>query len=358
METTSEWKGATSVSRLLGSAAAIVGVMALVACGMTPAGGGAVSRGPSRTLTSQPLDADGVLECPPTITDPQGMTVPQPPQGAVDGMARLLPNRDVASLVVCSYPVLDMMTGSLTSPYPLKKRTVLSAAQRTEVVDLLTWAPRGDGSNKPCTEMGGDETVHLVGATYRDAIVWVAAKADPNSCATSTNGDFVSTAAVGVVLDELVRAREPAPAPTGPCTARTFGRLGDDVSLAPDGDPEVTVCRNTAGGAQAATSLTPDQARRVVAALRRLSVRSTSQTCAGGDDRDYSRDFRLVLQYRAGPDVVLNVLPECQPQLLGGGLEAEDATEVVDLVEQWSAPVPGYDPDEPVSSEPSVSSAR
>ena len=52
-------------------------------------------------------------ECPLTITDAEGMTVPQPPQGAVDGMARLVPNRDVASLVVCSYPVLDMMTGSL-----------------------------------------------------------------------------------------------------------------------------------------------------------------------------------------------------------------------------------------------------
>jgi hypothetical protein len=32
-------------------------------------------------------------------------------------------------------------------------------------------------------------------------------------------------------------------------------------------------------------------------------------------------------------------------------LAAEDAGSVIDLVEQWSPPIPGPDPDEPVSSD-------
>jgi hypothetical protein len=284
------------------------------------------------------------------------MTVPQPPQGTVDGMARLLPSRDVASLVVCSYPVLDMMTGSLTSPYPLKKRTVLSATQRTEVVELLRWAPRGDGSNKACTAMGGNETVHLVGAVYLDAIVWVAAKADPNSCANSTNGDFVSSAAAGVVLDELAGTREPAPDRTGPCSVRTFGRLGDDVSLVPAGDPRVVVCRSGRDGTPQATALDADPSRELVAALRALDTRPADDGGCQGADPAAMDDFRLVLTYGEGPPVVISVTPTCAPPLFAGPLVAEDVDRVIDLVEQWSPPIPGPDPDEPVSSEASVSS--
>lgn len=324
-------------------------VVLLAACGNAPAGDVPVPRGPSRTLTSQPLAADGALECPATITDQQGMTVPEPPQGAVDGMARLLPDREPVSLVVCSYPVLDIMTGSLTSPFALTKRTVPTAAQRASVVELLTWAPRGDGGAKTCTAMGGNETVHLVGATYGDAIVWVAAKADPNSCSSATNGDFVSSAAVGVVLDEVVGARAPMPQPADPCTQRTFGRLGDDRSLAPPGDPRVVVCRSAVGGEQRATVLDAAQSRQVVTALRGLDTAPSQHMCEGADQSAMD-DFRLVLAYAEGPPVVISVTPTCRPPLLSGGLEAADASAVVDLVEQWSPPIPGPDPNGSVSS--------
>lgn len=205
--------------------------------------------------------------------------------------------------------------------------------------------------------MGGDETVYLVGATYAAAIVWVATRADPNRCSDSTNGDFLSRAPLGVTLGATYSRQpvEPAPA-AGACLGYSYGRLGDDRMVAPDGDPEVTVCRNTATGAPAATALTSEQSRRVVSALRGLAVRATSGTCTAGDDREHSRDFRLVLRYPAGPDVVVNVSPTCDPQLMGGGLESEDATTVLDLVEQWSAPITGYDPDGSVSSGGSVPS--
>jgi hypothetical protein len=219
---------------------------------------------------------------------------------------------------------------------------VASEAVRRDVVELLSWAPRGDGRPKACTAMGGDETVYLVGATYDSAIVWVAARADPNRCSDSTNGDFLSRAPLGVTLGATYSRQPVAPAPApGSCSGYSSGRLGDDRTVAPDGDPEVTVCRNTAAGAPAETALTSQQSRRVVAALRGLAVRTTSGTCVAGDDRDHSRDFRLVLRYPAGPDVVVNVSPDCDPQLMGGGLESVEAAAVVDLVEQWSAPIPG-----------------
>jgi hypothetical protein len=303
-----------------------------------------------RSLTAQPVAADGALECPATITDQQGMTVPEKPQG-VDGNARLLPDRQPESVVVCSYPVLDMVHGSLTAPFRLKARTVLSADERSEVVELFTWVPRGDGRNKICTAMGGDETAHLVGASYRDAIVWVAAKGDPNSCSNSTNGDFVSPAALGSRLDAIVGDQgRRDPAPTGACASWGFGRLGDHLSIAPEGDPRVTVCRNRADGTEQPTRLSAEQSREVAAALRSLTVGPSDSGCSNTGD-DYSRQFRLVLEYAEGPAVWVNVSPTCTPQLFNSGLSADDAGSVIDLVEQWSPPIPGPDPDEPVSSD-------
>ena len=116
----------------------VVVAAVLAACGNAPgAGTGGTTLqtvGPIRSVTAQPVAADGALECPATITDQQGMTVPEKPQG-VDGNARLLPDREPESLVVCSYPVLDMMTGSLTAPFRLEARTVLSASERSRMVD-------------------------------------------------------------------------------------------------------------------------------------------------------------------------------------------------------------------------------
>ena len=102
----------TPSRRLVPAIGGVVVALVLAACGTVPAtgpgGAAAQTVGPMRRVTAQALASDGALECPATITDQQGMTVPEKPQG-VDGNARLLPGRQPESLVVCSYPVLDMM---------------------------------------------------------------------------------------------------------------------------------------------------------------------------------------------------------------------------------------------------------
>ncbi len=319
------------------------------ACGTTPTPLPSVTSGPVRPLSGQTTSADGALACPEAIDDNRGLSVPALAEG-VDGNARLLPATPPESLVVCSYPVLDIMsTSPLAPPFALASRTVPDAPARAAIVEALTWAPRGTTEGKVCTEIGGNETVHLVGASYADAVVWVAAKADPNSCSGATNGDFSSRAAVGVLVEALIGGRDPQPQDTGGCDTRTLGRLGDDRSLAPEGEPRVTVCRVSPQG-QEATPLDADRSREVVTALRSLTVRPTHGTCEGIEG-EAGRDFRLVLAYAAGPDAVVNVVPGCVPPVLGLGVEADDADRLVDLVEQWSAPIPGPGPNAPVSSD-------
>lgn len=334
----------------------------LAACGSTPApgtGGASVSQptvGPMRPVTSQPVAADGALECPANLADDRGRTVPEKPQG-VDGNARLVPDREPESLVVCRYPVLDLMTGSLEAPFALASRHVVPASDRQTVVDLLTWAPRGTTEGRACTAMAGNESVHLVGAMYGDAVVWVVAKADANSCSGATNGDFESRAPVGVSL-ERIYGEEPGPvtppAEQATCGGWSMGRLGDDQTLVPEGSPVVTVCRLAVSGSWQETQLDEERSARVVTELRQLAVRPTLGTCEGADPAADDA-FRLVLTYPRGPSVHIGVTPSCRPPVLGGGVESPDVGGLVELVEQWSPPVPAPDPDAPVSSDGSGS---
>jgi hypothetical protein len=301
-------------------------------------------------VTAQPVAGDGGLECPASIRDARGTSVPERPQG-VDGGARLLPDRQPRSVVDCAYPVLDLRA-TLPSgpPYRLASRTLVTGDRMDDVVELLASAPRGDGGGRACTAIGGDETVHLVGVRFDDAIVWVASLAEPNRCSTATNGDFISPLAVGSTLEQWFGTPGRKDPNQGGCHPWTSGRLGDDRSLAPDGDPTVMVCRPTSTGQQV-LQLRRDQSRQVVQALRALATPPTDHTCAGGDPQP-GEDFRLVLDYDRGNDVVINVVPSCRPQLMSSTLEAEDATSVIGLVERWSPPVPGYDPNGSVSSTP------
>jgi hypothetical protein len=246
--------------------------------------------------------------------------------------------------------VLDIESGPLATPFALTKRTAVIGSERDRVAQLLTWAPRGDGRDKICTGMGGNETVHLVGVRYDDAAVWVAAKSDPNSCSNATNGDFTSSAAVGVALDALVGGRAPTAAPADPCLPTGYGRLGDDLSLAPEGEPLVTVCRLAVTGGLAPTQLGPDRSREVVAALRAVPVRPTGLFCEGADPSAMV-DFRLLLCYPEGPPAVVDVTPTCAPPVLGSSVESPEVGEVVRLVEQWSPPIQGPDKDGAVSSD-------
>ncbi|MGO4596616.1 hypothetical protein [Terrabacter sp. 2RAF25] len=337
-------------------ALAPVVALALAACGSsTVEDPGAAPTAAVRPLTTQPFAPDGALQCPASLQHAEGMTVPEKPQG-VDGAARLLPQRPPVSLVVCAYPVMDIMaTTPLTAPFPLKRRTVATEAQRTSVVETLTWAPRSDLRPRACTAMAGNETAYLVGAAYGDAIVWVAAKADANACSATTNGDFVSGAPLGIALDETFgTTRRPTVADES-CRVRSWGRLGDDRLLAPGGGPTVVVCRRGVDGWTHATALDAGRSAEVVAALRALSTKPTGQTCRpSGKTSD--RRFTLVLRYAVGPSVQVTVDPDCDPAVLGSGLDSQDAGGLVALVEQWSPPIPGPDPNGSVSSDGSVSS--
>jgi hypothetical protein len=336
-------------------AVAVAAALVLAACGQpTPPGGDvgpttlpALSSGPLRPVTAQRVAADGALDCPAALDSAQAMTVPEKPQG-VDGAARLLPEREPVSLVVCAYPTMRLSAAvPLSAPFPRSERTVLDPTQRRAVVDLLTWAPRWDGAERACTAMAGDETAYLVGAAYADAVVWVAAKADANACSRGTNGDFVTGDPVGVPLAATL-ADQAKPAGL-PCDAGALGRLDDDRTLAPAGSPIVTVCRLDAQGTWQAAPLDPARSAQVVELLRSLPTRPTDHVCEGAGGPSDAR-FTLVLRYAAGPALRISVDPACRPGVLGSGLESADAGPLVDLVAPWSPPIPGPDPNGSVSS--------
>jgi hypothetical protein len=335
--------------------AAVVTALALAACGQSAPGGStdtpttlpAVSPGPLRPVTKQAVASDGALECPAALDSAEGMTVPTKPQG-LDGAARLLPERDPSSLVVCAYPTMRLMAATpLTAPFPRSERKVLNPAQRHAVVDLLTWAPRWNGGQRACTAMAGDETAYLVGASYGDAIVWVAAKADANACSRGANGDFVTGDPVGVPLAASLAGH--ATTSEQSCETSGLGRLDDDRSLVPEGSPVVTVCRLDAKGAWQATPLDAARSGQVVALLRSLPTRPTDHVCEGAGGARDAR-FTIVLRYAAGPALRISVDPGCSPGVLGSGLESADAGALVGLVEPWSPPIPGPDPNGSVSS--------
>jgi len=346
-----------AAGRVLLTGVAGVAALALAACGTTTApqpGETSLATGPVRPVTSQPVEADGALRCPESVGSVdlvEPAAVPQKPQG-VDGAARLLPDRDPASVVVCGYPTADIRK-PLSAPFGLAKRTVASDGQRAALVEAMTWSPRVTGGPGVCTLMAGNETAYLVGAAYGDAIVWISALADANACSTSTNGDFRSGPGPAVVLDQMFGTRTPPAADVVACNRASWGRLGDDRSLAPDGDPTVTVCRDAANGTVKVTRLDAAPSAEVTAALRALPTRPTGHTCQGSDKASDGR-FTLVLAYAAGPPVRINVDPGCTPSVLGSGLESQDAGSLVDLVEQWSPPIPAPDPNGSVSSDGSV----
>lgn len=346
-----------------------VGALALSACGVetSPGPGGANPSQPepapatTRAVATVQTLPDGGLACPATITDPAGLTVPQPPRG-VDGAARLLPDRPPTSMVVCAYPVLDLKLGtgdtsppSLGPPFRIARRTVATPTQRAQITDLLAWAPRGGGPPGPCTLMARNESVFLVGALYgadSTAAVWVAAKSDANACSPATNGEFVARNGVGNVVESIVAGpgTDPLPSTDSVCSA-SLGRLGDDRSLAPQGAPRVTVCR-PGRDSEIPTALDADRSAQVVAALRALSTDPSTHVCSPADGAQNSRQraFRLVLRYPTGPPAEVEVQPGCRPEVIGSGLQADGGSGVVKLVEQWSKPLPYLDPNGSVSS--------
>ena len=194
--------------------------------------------------------------------------------------------------------------------------------------------------------MAGDETAYLVGATYGDAIVWVAATADANACSRGTNGDFVTGDPSACRSRRCSAGRA---MPDGkPCDSSGLGRLDDDRTLAPEGSPLVTVCRLDTQGTWQATQLDAARSAEVVALLRSLPTQPTDGVCEGSGDRSDAR-FSLVLRMPRARRAHQR-RPRVQPGRARGGVESPDAGALVALVEPWSPPIPGPDPDGSVSS--------
>jgi hypothetical protein len=333
--------------------AGVAAAFSLVGCGTTTApqpGETSRAAAPVRPVTDQPVEADGALQCPESVESAAVDTparVPQKPQG-LDATGRLLPDRDPTSVVVCGYPVVDVVN-PISPPFRLSRRTVASDGQRAALVEALTWSPRDAGAQRVCTLIAGNETAYLVGSVYDEAIVWVSAVADANACSTSTNGDFRSGPGPAAVLDQMFGPATPPAADVVACNPDSWGRLGDDRSLAPAGDPTVTVCRDAADGTVRETPLDTAQSAEVTAELRSMPTQQTSQTCQGPTTPHDGR-FTLVLTYAAGPAVRIDVDPLCAPAVLGSDLQSADAGRLVELVQRWSPPIPGPDPNISVTS--------
>ena len=218
--------------------------------------------GPMRPVTAQPVAADGALECPATITDQEGMTVPQQPQG-VDGNARLLPDRQPESLVVCAYPVLVMVRrlahGALPAqdPHGAVRRRAVRDGRAAHLG--AAGQPAVQGRARP---WAGTRPRTSSGRATRTPIVWVAAKADPNGCSQSTNGDFVSSDAVGSRLGAAFGDKSrPDPAPTGACASWPRSARRPPVDR-PRGDPRSPSAAIAPTGPRSRPSCPPSQSVR------------------------------------------------------------------------------------------------
>ena len=184
--------------------------------------------------------------------------------------------------------------------------------------------------------------------TYGDAIVWVAATADANACSRGTNGDFVTGDPVGVPLAAMLSGQA---MPDGkPCDSSGLGRLDDDRTLAPEGSPLVTVCRLDTQSTWQATQLDASRSARGRRAAALAADAAHRPRVRGVGRQRATPASRSCCGMPPGPAVRISVDPECSPGVLGSGVESPDAGPLVALVEPWSPPIPGPDPDGSVSS--------
>ena len=278
------------LSRCGGVAAALV----LAACGQSAPGGSGGTPTSLPAVTTGPLrPRDGAAR-----RGRRRARLPRSPRlgcrddgaGAAAGPRRRRPAaarpRPARLVAVCAYPTMRLAGRDAAHRALRPRRSGPCSTRRSAraVVDLLTWSARWNGRERACTAMAGDETAYLVGATYDDAIVWVAATADANACSRGTNGDFVTGDPVGVPLAAMLAGQA---MPDGkPCDSSGLGRLDDDRTLAPEGSPLVTVCRLDAQSTWQATQLDAARSAEVVALLRSLPTQPTDHVCEGSGDSE------------------------------------------------------------------------
>jgi hypothetical protein len=128
------------------------------------------------------------------------------------------------------------------------------------------------------------------------------------------------------------------PSPPGPttCVETAPFRQGADTSLVPGKPVGLTICQYL-GRARRPTVTQVADPSAIVAALDALPTTPISNGCHARFPGalpalgTYELDFR----YAAGPDIVVNVLPQCRPSVNNStGLEADDATALIALLKR------------------------
>lgn len=133
--------------------------------------------------------------------------------------------------------------------------------------------------------------------------------------------------------DRAVQRARANPLRTACATIPTSTRVGTDQQLVPDGAADVTLCRNQPSGG--VTSTVTSNIAGLTSALDMLinltpnpagcTKRSATSLPARGT-------WELHFHYPSGPDVLVNVLPECRPSLNNTVLAADSPTTIIPLL--------------------------
>jgi hypothetical protein len=268
-----------------------------------------------------------------TLQQPVGLTTADCPRhtsegvpaqaDGLDGADRLVPDRTPTGVVICAY--LHDDRGVLTGARALIGG--LSAAGET-----LSWEPRGTSDAWPCADYlamtDGDN--YLIGLTYSDATVWVAAPG--NHCAGATNGSFQTPANLRAFAETAYRSgvwdpHAGQPKRREPCARTSVGRLGQDAVMVPGSPTELRICAN---GVDTGAGYDPGPLR---AALNRLPTKASTHgyDCAEGGGEPTS-NYTVRFSYADGPDVWVDVLVGCTPAVDNGSLTSADATTITALL--------------------------
>ena len=272
---------------------ALVGaVLALSSCGQRQEVATGVSPSPS-----------AAAGCPERFLSPaEGEPwVPAPPTTETPG--RLVPDADPVEALVCRYGESGTLDGEVALEGGLDRiRT-----------DLLVPA-RVEGAERACTLIGGGVVPHLLRLRYADGELWLSAVQEPNRCAATGNGAFVSSAYLG---DRLAQAYDKATWPAQdpePCAEGSTGRAGQERALAPEGWRSLLVCDEDDRG----RDIDPDRAAQAASLLGQLPTQPGTNACDGVP----TSVRRLVFAYDEGPPVTVRWTPGCEPSIGNGSLSA------------------------------------
>lgn len=253
--------------------------------------------------------------------------MPASPVG-VDGRSRLVPLRVPRSALICSYAGRNI---GGQSGWALSRRRVL-AAGFANLAGQLGWQPRKlAGQDIPCTLIGGSQTNYLVGLTYPGGgTVWVAATLDPNSCVSTSNGQFTSFGLVApVVRQALGSGRWPARPPSS-CSG-SGGRLGQESAMVPAGSTGLLICSPDAHAIRSGYQV-------LVSALNSLPTRVSTRGCSHRRPAGtklagrFHRTYWLQFSYPTGPPVLVYFHLGCYPEIDNLSLQANSASRIVPLI--------------------------